>query len=324
MTNPVSDHVDTNKSQTRKPDLAKVKVELRLFLSAFSVWDFLDPRKPWVLVPRGSPLGVFDFVPPVFREGPWAVLPIVYIASTVYLASFSTVYHCAKYGFENLPQGHYDAFTAPWYLNLAGFLWTLYVFCDVFVSGFGAASVATFTVQSYFLLCLRYGLSALAPFVESRKLAVVNELLRYPVLNQATITFVVFNAILAPVCLVCLVDGEKRKNFIKYCTNFRLIQLHCFNIVFAVYSGVWGSPQRSLQWTDLHAAAILTLQYGLFYIFILDRLGIHLYLIISPRTNVSLISWFLITAATLGLHSFWDDIIKKYGGYWDSSLTVAE
>lgn len=27
-----------------------------------SVWDLFDPKKPWVLVPDGSLLGIFDFV----------------------------------------------------------------------------------------------------------------------------------------------------------------------------------------------------------------------------------------------------------------------
>jgi hypothetical protein len=302
-----------------QPDLTKIREGVKAFLSSLNVWDFVDPHKPWVMVPNGSFSGFFDWVPPVFREGPWAILPTIYITAAICMVLFSTVHHCAKYGVDNLPSSYYDAFTAPWYLNLAGFAWTSYVFRDIFVSGLGIAAMTTFTVQSYSLIFLRFGLSTLVPFFP-KQLAAINELLRYPALSQATITFVVWNAILAPVIFACIKDNERRKGFIKYFTSFRLTQLHVFNMCLAVITGLYGTPQRALQWTDLHAAILSGLQYSLFYIFILDRLGIHFYLIFSPRTNIALVSWSLVIATTLGLHSFWSRMIESHGGYWAHGL----
>jgi hypothetical protein len=59
------------------------------------------------------------------------------------------------------------------------------------------------------------------------------------------------------------------------------------------------------------------MQYCLFYIFILDRLGLHYYMIFSPRTNLAILSWTLVIASTISMYSFWDNAVGKYGYYWD-------
>lgn len=306
-------------TRIQQPDFAKLKLEVRQFLLSLSLFDFIDPSKPWILVENGNFMGFFEFVPPVFREGPWAVYPMTFIAGAIYYVLMSGVYHYSTQGIQDLPRDYYGAFTAPWYLNLAGLLWTLYVFRDLFVSGPGAGSVATFTVQSYSLILLRFFLSAIAPFIPG--VAVLNELLRYPTLSQATITFVVWNMILAPTVCLCIKNQQQRKSFFKYITSFRLMQLHFFNIFLAIFSGVWGTPGRPFLWTDKHMAMALGLQYCLFYVMILDRLGIHLYLIFSPRTNICIVALSLVIASTLGLFPLWDRLIATYGGQWDLSIS---
>ena len=303
------------------PDVSQAKAALTTFLRDFDWRDLFDRDKPWVLVPNGSFLGVFDFVPPVFRVGPWAPLPCFFLVATLYLVLLGGVYNYATDNNNNtttielLPNDYYDALTMPWYLNLAGFLWTSYVFRDLFVSGMGWAAMTTFTVQSYAYISLRLGLSTLVPFLPT-PFATLNECLRYPILSQATITFVVWNFILFPVIFGCIQDPSKRTAFLRYFTNFRLLQLHFFHVFLAIYSGVWGTPPRALRWTDLYASVGLGLVYCLFYILVLDRLGLHFYMIFSPRTNLSIPSWSLVIASTMGLYPLWSQCILKYGGLW--------
>jgi hypothetical protein len=263
---------DKAQQQVPKPDFRMAEADVRAFLAKLSIYDFVDPSKPWVLVPDGNFLGFFEFVPPIFRVGPWAVGPMIYITGAIYMALFGAVYNYSTHGIQDLPHCYYPAFSIPWFLNFAGFLWTSYVYRDLFVSGFGLAALTTFTVQYYTYLLLRFFLSTIVPFCPF--FAPINELLRYPVLNQATVTFTVWNLILAPIIYLCIKDPKKRKGFVKYFTSFRLIQLHFFNIFLATFSGIHGSPARPLVWTDLYAALALTLQYCLFYIFFLDRIGV--------------------------------------------------
>lgn len=299
-----------------QPDFAKMHPEVCNYLSKFSVADFFDTSNPWILADNGSFMGCFDFVPSMFRKGDWAVIPIIFITGALYVIYFAFAYMYAVRGIQDLPRDFYPAYSLPWVCNLTGFLWTSYVFRNIFVSGPGMAALTTFTVQSYLLILLRLLLSTAVPFLPV--LAPYNELLRYPVLSQATITFIVWNLILAPVIYSSIKNEERRKRFVKYFTNFRLMQLHFFNIFFAVFSGVYGTPARFFVWTDLLVASLLGTQYFLFYIFVLDRLGLHFYMIFSPRTNLAVLSLSLVIYSTIGLYSYWDAMIQKHGVYWET------
>jgi hypothetical protein len=61
---------------------------------------------------------------------------------------------------------------------------------------------------------------------------------------------------------------------------------------------------------------LLGLQYTLFYAFILDRLGVHLYMIFSPRTNLSILAWSIVLGVTVYCYSFWDAVVANHGQYW--------
>jgi len=311
----LKNNADVEKEEVRKPDFSKVKAEARAFVQSLSVSDFINPQKPWILVPNGSFMGFFDFVPPAFRKGPWGVVPSMFVALVIYGVLHGAVYNYSTQGLHALPNNYYEAWTIPWYLNLGGLLWTSYVYRDLFVSGIGLPALVTFTVQSYSYIWLRFFLSTMAPFVPS--LGTANELLRYPILSQSTVTFIVWNFILFPVILFCIKDPVKRKAFLSYFTNFRLQQLHFFHMFLAAFSGIYGTPPRPLLWTDLYASLTLGLCYCLFYILVLDRLGMHFYMIFSPRTLLAIPSWSLVLASTIGLFSVWGKLIQTHGGYWE-------
>jgi hypothetical protein len=155
----------------------------------------------------------------------------------------------------------------------------------------------------------------MAPFVPS--VAAFNEHLRFVSMAQATITFTIWNFLLVPVFLSAIKKPAARKGFIKLCTSFILIQLHCFNLIFAALNGVWGTPAREFTKVDFCVALLFMLEYVLFYLFYLDRIGVHHYFIFSPRTPIALLMWSVLVACHYGTFSWWKEIVLNYGGLVD-------
>lgn len=283
------------------------------FLENFSVWDFVDPNKPWVLTEHGSFLGYFDFIPKHYRYGPWSLTVILSLATISYLLLLAGVLMSLHPGWwENfyLADGDssYQAFTHEWYYTFAAFAWMLYVMWHVLTkSPIGIAAWIAFTLWSWTILSLRHGLVLIAPFLPSVRIWA--ELLRFPALLSASITTVIWNFVLFPILILFIKDVENRRKFIGYFTNFRLTQLHVFNLFFAVTNCAMVKPTRQLHMGDMGAMVVLIVAYMAWYYFILDRLGIHLYPIFSPRTPLALFSYILIIAACTGGYHFWKGVL---------------
>ena len=192
----------------------------------------------------------------------------------------------------------------------------------------------TYTVQSWTLLFIRhvlYSLSALfdsttntaqqgITAVTNNNFIVLAELLRFPCAVAHTMTFVVWNFILVPyiLCVALRNDAKKRHDFIRFCTNFRLFNLHGMNILFCV-ANVWYfngntnplTTSRTLEMADLYLSGISAFMYFTFYLCILDRLGIHLYPIFSPRHSnvVVFIVWTSVILLYIATFHLWQYII---------------
>ena len=199
----------------------------------------------------------------------------------------------------------YEPFTTAWWTHCAIFLWMLFICHNVaFVSPMGKAAWLSFTLWSWTTLTLRHGLLSVAPWVPLAR--VPAEVLRFPGLLSALITTVVWNFVLFPAIAIFYIrDHGQRKGFISYFTNFRLMQLHVFNLVFAYTCGAFMEPRRSLHLGDFAAAVTMLVLYMLFYFCILDRLGIHFYPIFSPRTPIMIPSFLMVIGACVGGFNFW-------------------
>jgi hypothetical protein len=175
--------------------------------------------------------------------------------------------------------------------------------------GMGGMAWVSFTLWSWTIMTIRHGLCAVAPFIP--QVRVLSELLRLPVLLSASVTFGVWNFVLLPtITFVFVKDPERRRNFLKFATNFQLTQLHVFNIVFAVLNGAYTEPKRPLHLGDLNCIFVYTATYMMFYYFVLDRLGIHLYPIFSPRAPWVIFSWLLVVALNIYGYQWWSDVLS--------------
>lgn len=284
---------------------------------AISLWDFVDPRKPWLLGDgKSSPFeGFFDFIPRHYRYGPWHVGSNLMLGFLAYLlvlaATWMRVNPPATEGgwvsLYHIEEARYQ--TTAWYAHLVVFLWMTYVCWNVmYISPMGKGAWISFTLWSWTTVTLRHGLLVLAPWFPMAR--VPAEILRFPGLLSASITTIVWNFVLFPaITMFYIKDAEQRKKFISYFTNFRLTQLHVFNILFAYANGAVLEPVRPLHLGDFAAAVAMMTMYMLFYFCVLDRLGIHIYPIFSPRTPIAIPSLLLVVGACVGGFNFWRGVL---------------
>ncbi len=281
----------------------------------FSITDLIDPTKPWVLTDSGSLLGFFDFVPRHLREGPWSLTATLGLFAIMYslviiLIGANVLHTPVKEGGSiwdefALANDAYLPYTVSWFYNVVIFFWMTFVAYLVQTeSTLNSLAWVSFTLWSWTIITLRHGLCALAPF--SPQVRVFAEILRLPVLLSASVTFGVWNFVLMPaIIFVFIKDSERRWNFIKFATGFRLTQLHVFNIVFAVLNSAWSQPIRPLHLGDLDAIFVYMSIYLIWYYFVLDRLGIHLYPIFSPRASWVIFSWLLVVGLCIYGYHWW-------------------
>ncbi|CAJ1958988.1 unnamed protein product [Cylindrotheca closterium] len=249
-------------------------------IKELSLSRFFDWSQPWVLIPGGSYDGYFDFLPRHLRCGPLSVISIS--SATITLSAMLMIgMEVYKDGgimvlfADNMPQ-NYVAFDRDWYMTLAGFFWMIFICWYVYARGPKAS-----------------------------------EILRFPALLSATLVFFIWNFVLFPVTLLCIEDREKRNKFLNYMTNFRLSQLHVFNVAYAAINGAFLGPRRSLHMGDVATASIFLTIYMLFYYCVLDRIGVHLYAIFSLRTAWSSVSFaLLITLSYAGFHG-WQWVLSR-------------
>ena len=297
----------------------------------FSVTDLVDPTKPWQLNDSGSMLGFFDFVPRHLREGPWSLTATLFLFAIMYslamiLLALNMLHEPVRELNNNHPHSSvashsilddfvlandaYLPYTPSWYYNTTIFFWMSFVSYLVWTeSALSSIAWVSFTLWSWTMITLRHGICALAPFVP--QVRVFAEILRLPVLLSASVTFGVWNFVLMPaITFVFIKENERRWNFIKFATGFRLTQLHVFNIVFAVCNGAWAEPRRPLHLGDLDAVFVYMSIYMMFYYFVLDRLGIHLYPIFSPRAPWVVFSWILVVGLCVYGYLWWSSYLE--------------
>ena len=289
-------HVDSNAANPQAYTNEKEGFDVQeKFMKSFRPWHLLDPRRPWVLVPNGSFGGYFDWVPSKFRIGPWSTVAKVYWMVLWYVAILGG---CYFYNQETeslqelsisdaaLLKSYPAAWSSRWWYHAIGCAWMVCIIFMILVcSPAGYRAWSTFTVISWTLLTIRHGLCTALPWYPSLLNAV--EWLRFPCAMYHTVVFSVWNFVLVPFLLKVVMkdDPEKQRNFFKFCVSFRLFNLHVVNIVLCILHIYWASPPRRLTYVDLYAACVGILLYMTFYLFVLDRLGVHLYPVFTPRVG---------------------------------------
>jgi hypothetical protein len=299
-----------SQSQSGRKESEKRKLPPHIRLSAFA-----DPRQPWILVPDGSLQGYFDWVPKELRVGPWSKLAI---PTLVIVTSGILYYRPTEDSFDTLISSYPPAFSNYWWYNVLACLFMLGTLMWS-ISLSSPAIVIAFTILSWIMNILRHGINACAPFLcDNHVLLKVNHIIRFPALVTATITFVIWNVVLLPyVYFIAMKTREKKLGFARWNFNFRLTQLHFCNIIYSVMNTlVTGSKQEGqnslFDREDMWYGFAFSLVYGLWYTLILDRIGIHLYPVFSPRSKLVMVTWLMAFSLHYISFEFWNHVITDY------------
>lgn len=268
---------------------------------------YFDRNREWVLVPNGSYMGYFDWIPISLRKGPWSPLAyvnLIGVGIVLGLSHWQYCYHSGR-GSSDSPKDEESSllisnelttWSSAWFYNVIACLWMSAVLArmlrvtSIFI-------LSTYTIQSWIAQILRHFLAVLLPLVQQYKcqslvqpIAVLYRRLRFHVLFSASVTFLIWNFILFPyVSLVAFRNKpSQRQKFMRWNFSFHLQQIHLYNIAFAYLNTVVYDHldhRVSMDTMDLWVASFCIWVYSLFYLLILDRFGIHLYPIFSPRSH---------------------------------------
>lgn len=257
--------------------------------------SFLRPS-PWVLVPQGSFNGYFDWVDPKLRVGRWSIGS--YIAFPAIVSSLVLFQPDGIVSTTIASSACPALYTRYWYYNAAASIWMAYVLGrNIYQEGW-AVPYTTFTVWSWTMLLVRHALSTVLPFIDNNQdeskmhnaAILLAEAFRVPSLLNAVVVFVVWNLIMAPAIYLTMETKEKKKQFVDWLFQFNLLNQHGLNLPLAVMSAVITAP-RAFTDADLYFAMATLVTYFAFYLLVLDRLGVHLYHIFSPRTSYCFLIW---------------------------------
>lgn len=293
--------------------------EARNKLPPIRISSFLDPREPWVLVPNGSLLGFFDWVPENLRIGPWSAF-----AFPTMLFLIVSLYHFrpTEDNIDDFTAYYPNVYSKLWWYNIFGF--SLMCALVTYIATYRTkGAIVTFTLLSWQVNMIRHGINALGPMLSDHHILLkLNHILRFPALMSASVTFTIWNFVLFPyIYFTKLETKEKQFNFLDFNFHFRMVQVHLCNIVYSVMNTlVAGSlpgrlnlvnekkqvPPLLFDSEDLWYANAFIIGYGLFYVLILDRIGVHIYPIFSPRSNFVAATWLLVLILVYSFYWAWN------------------
>jgi hypothetical protein len=297
--------------------------EAKSKLPPIRISSFLDPREPWVLVPNGSLLGFFDWVPENLRIGPWSAFAL----PTMILLIVSLCYfRPTEDDIDDYSAYYPDVYSKLWWYNVTG----LCMMCALvtWIARYRTkGAIVTFTLLSWQVNMIRHGINALGPILSDHHILLkINHILRFPALMSASITFSIWNFVLFPyVYFTKLETKEKQRNFLDFNFQFRMVQVHLSNIIYSamntlVAGSLPGRPNsekkqvhpRLFDSEDLWYATAFIVGYGLFYVLILDRIGVHLYPIFSPRSNLVVVTWLLVLILVYAFYWAWNWVMTNH------------
>ena len=151
----------------------------------------------------------------------------------------------------------------------------------------GPWPLVSYTITSWNVLTIRLLSVSLSDWHPS--LRIIARVLKFPAVLMSTVTCSVWWCVLVPV-IYNLLEGQKAKsNFMKFNFSPFLLHIHGINLPVAVMDFLaYGSR---LTFFDLYCSVAISYMYMLFYLNVLDPAGVQIYIIFTPRTRWSIITY---------------------------------
>lgn len=114
---------------------------------------------------------------------------------------------------------------------------------------------------------------------------------------------------MVPVISYYMPDATARKKFGIFNRSFPLLNLHLFNLPLCAIEFM--ACGRCLTFFDLWVALAVAFVYMMFYLNVLDRLGLHFYIVFTPRTVYCVIPYAMILLFYWGLYNGWNHVLSN-------------
>jgi hypothetical protein len=275
--------------------------------------SLLGPKPPaakqnehsWADAP---PLMAFSNFPLWLREGPWkpgamAIVPMLIVGVVVLMATVIDT----RPVYASAPQSQSETLIAAF-----GLLWTALILVHMLRTS-GVWPMVSFTMLSWLMLAIRFGCFLAAPW--SPALWLVAESLRGPALINSVFLSLVWWIFLVPLITYFARDPKARRAFLSFNLSFFLVNVHALNVPLGLLSD--RLAPRALVPFDLGCTLVFSVCYVAAYLFILDPRGIHLYIILSPRSHCAPLVYGVLLAAVVGIY-------RAFGGGFALSPVLSQ
>ncbi len=254
-----------------------------------------------------------EHVPEKYRSGQWS--PVTHLIVHSYSACLLICLPLALNDISWSETQSYDGnlrTTILQLFRLFGFLFGGIVIKLAFLH-LGMWPFASYTFTSWNLMTMRCALSFMGGFghdsVFLQHLQNLADVIRFPALVGCSITVLIWWAVLVPVIDTFLrKNDQQRQNFWALNQSFLLVSVHFLNVVVA--GTEFMLTARPLTHFDLWMGCLVALLYCLFYLNVLVARDLHFYIILSPQTALSALSYALILSLYYAVFLMWNGALN--------------
>ena len=122
----------------------------------------------------------------------------------------------------------------------------------------------------------------------------------------STLTVVIWWTVLTPLITALIGDKQKQDKFKEFNSSSLLLNIHGVNLPIAAIEFYLSSSK--FVFFDLWIALLICFSYMIFYLFVLDARGIHLYIIFTPRTHYCFLIYSLALSIFYLCYIGWNNI----------------
>jgi hypothetical protein len=124
------------------------------------------------------------------------------------------------------------------------------------------------------------------------------------------VTWLVWWFVLFPGALAVFPPKAKRW-FIEFNKTFGLVNIHLLNLPIAIGAASLVHKAHVFSHADLWLGLLIGVLYLAFYLAFLERKGVHLYIVLTPRSWLGLASYALIFGLYFGGWSAWNGVVAQ-------------
>lgn len=244
-------------------------------------------------------LKALERVPIALREGPWSPVAFVYL-----ICFFCFLVHSYPIAIESISDIKEDTNQT---LGLFTFrvlcaIWGIYILVTLLLET-GVWPLVSYTITTWNMLWLRMIFAAIG--FDSTNL--IARILKFPALAGCTLTVTIWWTVLVPLIHHLMVDKQKQLEFYNFNTSFLLLNIHLVNLPMAALEFYFSSS--NLVFFDLWIGLVVAFIYIIFYLGILDARGVHLYIILTPRTHWCFAVYSLVLSIYYACFIGWNNLI---------------